>query len=484
MKRRARKKNRHTNKTGRFSKVFRDPIHDLIALGPEDEFILELIDTKEFQRLRRIRQLGLAHLVYPGAEHTRFVHSLGAFNFARRMIDQLCRRHSGDRSIVNALEKHAPTIKAAALLHDLGHGPFSHVYERAFASDGSHERWTCNIVDDASTEVGQKLRGFKKTNDLGEIRCLISDKAHEWYPGKVEQAKEPFLKDIVSSQLDADRMDYLLRDSALTGARYGSYDSSWILNALAIGKVLWAGKHLKKLCLDRSKGTGAIEGFLFARMLMTQHVYRHKTTRAYESELLSTLRLAAECVDDLPQETPEPILEMLRKRGCVDIKTYLMLDDELAWWALRRWAAWKPRKRRTILTALSQHALNLVRRLEPWGTLELPPDRFPAVKQLIDSLDRDNDALRFECWADDGKILPYRDLLLSLSSGGDPEQTFFQDIFLVDRTGKAEPLSSIQPRPPVLDAMTTTTWKHRFFYNRLLKPKFAGLLKKHGVLLG
>ncbi len=119
---------------GLFSKVFRDPVHDLIRLGPEDRFILDLIDTKEFQRLRRIRQLGLGHFVYPGAEHTRFVHSLGVFNFARRIISMLTDRYStdADLGVREELEKNTRTVEAAALLHDLGHGPFSHVYERVF----------------------------------------------------------------------------------------------------------------------------------------------------------------------------------------------------------------------------------------------------------------------------------------------------------------------------------------------------------------
>ncbi len=101
-----------------FSKVFRDPIHDLIRLGPEDKFILDLIDTKEFQRLRRIRQLGLAHFVYPGAEHSRFTHSLGVFNFALRIIAKLWERHSStkDAAIRNELKDKSRVIKAAALL--------------------------------------------------------------------------------------------------------------------------------------------------------------------------------------------------------------------------------------------------------------------------------------------------------------------------------------------------------------------------------
>jgi HD superfamily phosphohydrolase len=201
------------------TKVFRDPIHDLIYLGPEDRWILDLIDTKEFQRLRRIRQLGLAHFAYPGAEHSRFTHSLGVFNFARRMIRKLQLRHSLDETILNDLEAHERTIKAAALLHDLGHGPFSHVFERVLTevckNAMKHDEWSCRILRDEQTEVHQKL--VEHNVDIESVCGLISDSA--------EPPREPYRKDIVSSQLDADRMDYLLRDSWMTGSKYGRFDS-------------------------------------------------------------------------------------------------------------------------------------------------------------------------------------------------------------------------------------------------------------------
>ena len=119
------------------AKVFRDPVHDLIYFTPVDGWLVEVIASKEFQRLRRIRQLGLAHLAYPGAEHSRFVHSLGVFDVARRMIRKLLHRHSEDTTIHEELAQNMKTIKTAALLHDLGHGPFSHVFERAFSDCGS-----------------------------------------------------------------------------------------------------------------------------------------------------------------------------------------------------------------------------------------------------------------------------------------------------------------------------------------------------------
>ncbi|MCP4245942.1 MAG: HD domain-containing protein, partial [bacterium] len=406
-------------------KVFRDAVHDLISLGPDDLFILDLIDTKEFQRLRRIRQLGLANLVYPCAEHTRFVHSLGVFNFARRIISQLASRHRDDQPIKSALDEHAKTIKAAALLHDLGHGPCSHVFERVFkgGQQVKHEEWTCKILRDPRTEVNQRLVAAKI--NVNALCALIWDQAPQECTD-VEPVAEPFIKDIVSSQLDADRMDYLLRDSLLSGARYGQYDCEWIVNALVIGTDPF-GERKMKLCLDASKGTGAINAFLIARLLMTQHVYGHKTTRAYESELLYTLRLAETLAADLPDGTPPPMRDFLAKRGDVPVDTYLLLDDEVTWGALRQWATWskklpqkKPSKKRA--EALQRHARRLVRRMEPWATCLLTEAELVKVNTLLSKLGAEQQHLTFECFLDDGKFLPYKDLRVSLARSGDDEQ--------------------------------------------------------------
>ena len=113
-------------------KVFRCPVHGLIRIDPEDEYILDLINTPEFQRLRRVRQLGVSSFTYPGAEHTRFAHSLGVFNFAQQIVASLQRRYAAQTELVSLLAYQRRNVLAAALLHDVGHGPFSHMIERAF----------------------------------------------------------------------------------------------------------------------------------------------------------------------------------------------------------------------------------------------------------------------------------------------------------------------------------------------------------------
>ncbi len=177
-------------------KGFRDPVHGLISIAPEDEFLIALIDTPEFQRLRRIRQLGVSSVTYPSAEHSRFSHSLGVMNFAQRILDELMRRYSGEQKICDLIREKAKVVKAAALLHDTGHGPFSHACERAFEAGKQHEERSQSIITAPESAIPRILREVAWIKPE-EVRSLIG-KGHPY----------PFLTDIVSSQLDADRMDY------------------------------------------------------------------------------------------------------------------------------------------------------------------------------------------------------------------------------------------------------------------------------------
>lgn len=463
----------------KFSKVFRDPVHDLIRLGPDDKFILDLIETKEFQRLRRIRQLGLAYLVYPGAEHSRFTHSLGVFNFARRMIEELHTR--SDSKIQEELRENARIVKAAALLHDLGHGPFSHVWERAFPNDGGalhHEEWTSRILLSDSTDVAKVLKDHKI--DMSLLVPLICDTP----PNKMQPPKEPYLKDIVHSQHDADRMDYLLRDSLMTGSRYGEFDSEWILNILALGALQSGEKHVKKLCLDYSKGTGAIEKMLHARLLMTKHVYGHKTTRAYEAELVRTLQLASHLADVLPEDTPAVVCKALKQRGCLDVDDYLMLDDQVVWWALRQWAVWPDKSARRddkLVENLQRHGLRLVRRSRPWKMVPLTtPQQQRGATELHKELTRDEgNTLQFEYYLDEMTCLPYKDPAVAIRYGADPEQAYFEDIHVLE-DGAAVPILDAQ-KSSVLEALSETRTEPRFYFDREYSKEFDGLLSKYGI---
>jgi len=248
-------------------KIIRDPVHDVIAFRterPVDGLLFRLINAAEFQRLRRVRQLGFANLAYPGADHSRYAHSLGVMETARKMLGQL--RHSFE------IDREDETVcLAACLLHDLGHGPFSHVFERVNGFD--HESLTRRTVEDPDSEVHQILAAHGPDLPLQVARFIGG------------QSPRRFLGDILSSQLDADRLDYLLRDNLMTGSRYGDYDLGWLLHALTIDEssgrlaVTW-------------KGVSAVEAYLQSRYHMYRNVYFHKVVRGAEGMVKLALQRA------------------------------------------------------------------------------------------------------------------------------------------------------------------------------------------------
>ena len=182
-------------------KVFKDPIHKYVHV--KDQLIWDLIKTKEFQRLRRIKQLGTLYLAFHTAEHSRFGHSLGVYEIVRRMIDE---SFVGREAWNN---KDRPLALCAALLHDLGHGPFSHSFEKIFNTD--HEAFTQEIIT-GNTEVNEVLSRVSETFPQ-EVADVIN-KTH----------KNKLVISMISSQIDADRMDYLQRDAYFTGVSYGTFD--------------------------------------------------------------------------------------------------------------------------------------------------------------------------------------------------------------------------------------------------------------------
>lgn len=238
-------------------KIIRDPVHDVIAFDLTDEaeaLIFRLLGCAEIQRLRRIRQLGLAALAYPGADHARYSHSLGVFETARRILRRI------ERQATISPEQRIRCY-CAALLHDLGHGPFSHVFERV--SGIHHEGLTRRLILDGDSEVHQTLITFDPLLPEAVVGLLACE------------GERDFICDVLSSQLDADRLDYLLRDNLMTGARYGQFDLNWLLQAMTLDP---AGKRLA----ISWKGISAAEAYLQARYHMYRHVYFHKVVRSAE----------------------------------------------------------------------------------------------------------------------------------------------------------------------------------------------------------
>jgi uncharacterized protein len=312
-------------------KVFRDPIHRLIRIDRTDEFALDLIDTPEFQRLRRVRQLGVSWITYPGAEHSRFVHSLGVFNFVQRMLEVLERRYAG-HEIAKYLKEQGQVVKAAALLHDIGHGPFSHMIERAFSSNAHHEKKTVGLIKDERGSIRTVLD--RHGIDFNAVADLIQ-----------HTSAHPLLTDLVSSQLDADRMDYLLRDSYCTGVQYGLYDAEWLLNAMCVGRNPReldgnAAHHEWRLALDERRGEKAAEQFILARAHMNEQVYFHRVTRGFEAMLLNLFQLAASSAQrgDLPTGTPEVVHRFFLNGGQLNEPDWLAFDESVLVSAFHAWA--------------------------------------------------------------------------------------------------------------------------------------------------
>lgn len=287
-------------------KVFKDPVHNYIHV--QDRLIWTLINTPEFQRLRRIRQLGTSYLTFHGAEHSRFSHSLGVYEITRRIISQFERGGFEDWPREESL-----VALCAALLHDLGHGPFSHSIEEAFDMD--HEEWTCRILL-GDTEVNRVLE--EAESGLAERVASVIRKDYE----------KPIVVNLVSSPLDADRMDYLLRDAYFTGVNYGTIDVDRILRMLR--------PHNGRVVVKES-GMHAIEDYLMARYQMYWQVYFHPVTRSSDIVLRQIFRRAKELFDQgfAFKFLPYPLPELFK--GDIQVRDYLLLDEALVQTAFMQW---------------------------------------------------------------------------------------------------------------------------------------------------
>lgn len=295
-------------------RIYRDSVHDIIRVNTgtdEGRLIVALIDTPEFQRLRRIRQLGLAYFAYQAAEHSRFTHSLGAFHLAARMLAKL-------RLGYDITAEAQTAVRAAALLHDIGHGPFSHVIESIL--DFHHEQFTIKAVLSSETGVGRLLREFSP--ELAEnVAAIIRG---DFRPLALAQ--------LISSQLDVDRMDYLLRDSLMTGAKYGIYDLEWIIKSIEINE---RDDHLYL----SAPGIYAVEDYLQARYYMYRQVYFHRTLRSAEAVLRVLLRRALHLFETgrTVWHVPDTPMATILAGEKLSLGQHLELDDTEVMFSIKRW---------------------------------------------------------------------------------------------------------------------------------------------------
>ncbi|MFC4777170.1 HD domain-containing protein [Paenibacillus sp. GCM10023252] len=322
-------------------KVFKDPVHKYIYV--QDLTIWNLINTKEFQRLRRIRQLGTSYLTFHGAEHSRFSHSLGVYEITRKIISQFERSGYPDWPREERL-----VSLCAALLHDVGHGPFSHSIEEIF--DTQHEEWTCRIILE-ETDINRVLR--EVSEDFPDRVAAVIRKT---YP-------KPIVISLVSSQMDADRMDYLLRDAYYTGVNYGTFDLERILRVL---------RPYQGQIVVKESGMHAVEDYLMSRYQMYWQVYFHPVTRSSEIILRQIFRRAKELTEQgyTFGWMARPIDSLIRQT--LSAQDYYRLDEALIQTAFMEWSE----ERDPLLSDLCCRFLD--RRLYKYITIEEPDETLLA----------------------------------------------------------------------------------------------------------
>ena len=282
----------------------RDPVHGFIHLS---QLEWDVINQPVFQRLRRIRQLAWTNMVYPGAIHTRFEHSLGVMHVAARMFDALL-RHNKSRDILRSsdygyddvsLGRQRRIIRLAALLHDLGHGPFSHAAEELlpFKPDES-DRYEHEDYSAAALEHG--LGELIESHNESKVNGIHVKDVLEIFEEDARSAGVLVWKDLVSGQMDADRMDYLLRDAYHAGVQYGRYDLDRVIHTLRLcPDPETEGHHIGV----EEDGVHAVEGLLIARFMMFTQLYFHKTRTIYDYHLVECLR---ELLESTGGEFPPP----------------------------------------------------------------------------------------------------------------------------------------------------------------------------------
>lgn len=286
-------------------KVFKDPVHRYVHV--RDKVIWDLIGTKEFQRLRRIKQLGTTFLTFHGAEHSRFNHSLGVYEIIRRIIDNVFEgRPEWDQS-------ERLLSLCAALLHDLGHGPFSHSFEKVF--DFDHEEFTQAIIL-GRTEVNQVL-----TRVSPDFPTKVAEVIAKTYSSKL-------VVSLISSQIDADRMDYLQRDAYFTGVSYGHFDMERILRVMRPREDQVVIKH---------SGMHAVEDYIMSRYQMYWQVYFHPVTRSAEVILTKILHRAKYLYENKYAFQFDPVHFTSFFENKVKLEDYLKLDEAVILYYFQLW---------------------------------------------------------------------------------------------------------------------------------------------------
>ncbi len=326
-------------------KVFKDPVHDHIYVY--EPLILELIDSYEMQRLRRIKQLGLSYLTYHGAEHSRFTHSLGSYEIMRLVLERLEKKNK-----LFLTEREQLLAKAAALLHDIGHGPFSHSLEELF--ELGHEQWGKRIIL-GDSQINNILKQQDKYFAADIAKMIMGEHNNN------------LINDLISSQIDVDRMDYLLRDSKITGVNYGEFDLERIIKVMEVNK---------DGLFFVANGMHSVESYILARYAMYWQVYFHPTTRSAEIVLKKLFKRAKDLFKAGEKlYLPPPVKNLFS--GELNITDYLKFDEPLIYSLFSQWQHHSD----SILSDLSNRILS--RRLFKTNDYQLSDKEIEKLKFLF-----------------------------------------------------------------------------------------------------
>jgi HD superfamily phosphohydrolase len=390
-------------------KLFRDPLYDYIPIE-KDSWLLYLINTPEVQRLRYISQLGLAHFTYPGATHSRFSHSLGVFNLMQVCISHLKKDCS---DYFQPLDEDA--LLAAALLHDIGHFPLSHVTEATF---GRHEEQGIAIINNSESGVN-KILTRRHCELPSKVVALLS---------KSDDAL-PWQRSLISSQLDVDRLDYLQRDSLCSGAGYGHFDWFRIIHTMELREKQLQGAVAQKVTFVvwPEKSKYAIEEYIFSRFYMYQSVYFHHTIRGFEELVRKVLQRAKDiAVADVSFATAmlPPIKSILRTTDEPNLETFQMLTDNTLFAQIELWQDSKDK----VLSDLCERLL--LRKGVGWHELKGTPfemtEKIEQVRKYLNEKGLDSKYYFYEGKTETTAYKPYS------SAAAAEEQSSVNSIILFD----------------------------------------------------
>ncbi|MEO0046733.1 MAG: hypothetical protein RL705_1924 [Bacteroidota bacterium] len=320
-------------------KIFNDPIYGFITIP--NSLVYDLIQHPYFQRLRRISQMGLSYLVYPGAHHTRFHHALGAMHMMQQAVEVLRFKE------VSISKEEENALLIAILLHDIGHGPFSHAMEHSIVEEVNHEAISLLFMNKLNEEFG------------GQLRLAIQVFKGEYH--------RKFMLQLISSQLDMDRMDYLKRDSFYSGVAEGNINSDRLIQMMTV---------VDDVLVMEEKGIYSIEKFLMARRLMYWQAYLHKTSLVAELTLTKTLQRAKELLQKgIEVECSRPLKHFMERKVTLenfsthDLDTFAQLDDFDIISALKVWQFHED----FILSSLSKMIIN-----RDLSKIKLNSEKFPV----------------------------------------------------------------------------------------------------------